>query len=1011
MSKVRKVYKKYERWVLLGLVILLLATFSITGATSCEDSGPRSVHNLGGTFLVAPGERAEISDEEFDADTVRWTALQNTLRVPSREFGREVLGSGGRNRFRRAWRHIIPYRAGLEAGYRAGPRQVSTAVEDLVGLAFMISGSRLPYSDVNFKKFLAENYSGSETRFREGIAEIVVKDQFLYPLVQSARYQVAYPEAYEAWKHERERVDLQSIALPAAPFADEVRSSEQTRLRIGELVLGMNRMVSTAASVRRVNAKVEAVKEQAGSYPAALKDIPNFNPAKDSWGTELRYTVEGDTFDVRSAGPDETFDTDDDITIETQRQIETHANLFDLGSKLRSRFTATKAWPKTIDELKEGAEEGQLPLLTDDVLDGWEQPFVYTPGAGADAAPTLASSGPDGQAGTADDLSVTLDAEHVHVGPGPALAVFATAERSDAWGNPMRIALARASPPVWAVSSAGPDGDLAAEDDNVTTGNDRELRSFYEGVKADHVEEPKREFETLFVHLPLVTDAAMKRLWEAYPQHRPTSETDLFEAWRAYRGDVFYKAENPADPEKGHGAQHARDIAPEATVTLVPSKDIFPADLSKAAKDDDPKDEDPKDDEPKDEDPKDDEPKDDEPKDDDPDADDRKTFTEKGWREILIRQQFFERLLNDILTRVRENQAAIKKAERQLASWERRKAAAPKPDEFNEDKPEVPSPITFESVLKDELGELVASGEELTPPAIQYWKTPKPMTRAEYEANPNFGTGLQYELNRLAADGDYNSVPAQLATRLTKVLVRRLAYTPERQKPFEEVKDAIFDGWVESQQMQRASDHLKALQKKIEAAEKEAGEDASDEAKAKAADDAIAAWAKEVGVEPVIERTGVFIGSEPPPAVELTDAMDADTKAAAARRNFLWRQGYASVKPLGAEGEAKGAAAGTFGRIVLTDPVKDDEGTGHAYLVRVAERTFPSKHEFSPRRYTQYLNQAVFGDRRSMMAGLSKSNGRYLQALARWFDDMAWLEKTFQLSTNKPLSEHDIKGR
>ena len=1000
MSRMRKVYKQYERWVLLGLVILLLATFSITGATSCQNDGPRSTTHLGGTYLVAPGERAELSDEEFDVLVARWATLQQALRTPSREFRREAFGSGGQSRHRATWRHQIPYAAGQAAGYRAGPRQVSTAAEELVGFALQFGGSRLPYSDVNYKKFLAENYRGSETRFREGVGEIVVKDQFLYPIIQSSRYQVPYPEAYEAWKQERERVDLQSIALPAAPFAEVVRKRETTRLSIGELEELMRRVVSTAASVRRVHAKVEAVKEQAGSYPKSLGDIPNFNPAKDPWDGELRYTLDGDATDIRSAGPDKAFDTADDITMETQRQLDTHANLLDLGGKLKSRHAAIKAWPKSIDELKEGAEGGQLPLLTADILDGWKQPFVYTPGADASAAPTLASIGPDGQAGTADDLTITLDPDHIVVAPAGGLTAALPAAPNDAWGKAMRVELARANPPVWQIVSAGPDGDPDAADDNVTTGNERELRAYFNTVRTDHVEEAKREFETLFVHLPLVSDAAMKRLWEAYPQHRPTDEEELFTSWRAYRGDVFYKAQEPGDAEHGHGAQHARDVAPEAKPTLVPSKELFPADLAKPdapAKDDEPKDDGAKDDESK--------------KDDDPDAEDRKTYREKGWREILIRQQFFERLLNDILKRVRESAAAVKKAEADLAAWEKKRDAAEDPTAFADPKPEVPAELTFESVLKDELGELVASGDELTPPAIQYWKTPKPMTRAEYEANPNFGTGLQYELNRLAADGDYNSVPAQLATRLTKVLVRRLAYTPQRQKEFEEVKDEIFDGWVERQQIQRARESLEELQKQIEEAEKALGDDASDDAKATASSDAIAAWAKKVGVEPIVERTGLFIGSVPPPAVEVTDAMDADTKAAVERRNFLWRQGYATVRAAEGENEAQGAVPGTFGRRVLTDPVQDEKGTGHAYLVRVAERQFPSKHEFSPRRYTQYLNEAVFGDRRRMMGGLSTLNGRYPQALARWFDDMTWLEDTFELSTNAPLVDFDQKPR
>ncbi|MDF1701670.1 MAG: hypothetical protein P1V36_10990, partial [Planctomycetota bacterium] len=678
---------------------------------------------------------------------------------------------------------------------------------------------------------------------------------------------------------------------------------------------------------------------------------------------------------------------------------------------------ATGAWPKTIEELKKGSGNDRLPPLTRDINDGWDRPFVYTPGADDKAAPTLASNGPDGDAGTADDVRITLDADEITVTPGPGLAAFTQSDLRDAWDRPLRVALRRAQPPTWRVTSGGADGDFATAEDNLVSGNARELEAFFSSLRSEYTEDAKRVFETLFVHLPLVTDAAMRRLWEAYPQFRPTDEEQLFQDWRAYRGDVFYKAEDPADPTSGHGAELVKEVAPEATATLVPAKDVFPAELSKP---DAPK----KDEEPKDG---------DDPKTDDadPDAEDRKVFLDKGWREIVIRQKFFEQLMNDVLTRVRDSAAAASKAQAALARWESAKettekaqkawdaewkgkeaeASQPRPADFADAKPEVPAELTLAGVLKDELGELVASGSDKTPAAIQYWKTPKPMTREEYEANANFGTGLQFELNRLKADGDYNSVPAQLFTRLTKVLVRRIAYQPQRQLEYDEVKDKVFDRWVERRQMIRAGDRLKNLQEALEKAASDLGDDATDEAKAKAAADALAAWSKAEGVEPVVETTGLFIGNTPPPAIEVTDAMDAATKAATERRNFVWRQGYATVKPVQSRQDTTSAEPGTFGRRVLMDPVRDEEGTGFAFLVRVAERQYPSKHEFSPRRYVEFLSQAVFGDRRQFTKNLRDQEGRYNQTLAHWFDDMEWMQAKFDLQTNSELNVLEKRTR
>ncbi|MDA1195863.1 MAG: hypothetical protein O2894_11845 [Planctomycetota bacterium] len=1026
MPRMKKLYRRYERWILLGLVVILLATFSITGAVNCEGPQGGTSWHMGGSYKVSPTEREEVDDADFDRIFARWTNFQEALRMPTREFRRSVMAMQPDETFKGAWAHYLAHQAAVAAGYRAGERQVTTAVEDLVGFALMFR-ARLPFSDVNFQKFLVDNYRGSQAEFREGVAQIVIKDQFLYPIVNAARYQVSYADAYEEWKAERERVNLQSIAIPAEPFGALARKEELSRESIGVREDLLRHIVGAAGTVRRIAARVQSEFEKTGAFPETLAGIRDFGVVPDPWGQDLRYTVADKAADVRSAGPDKAFDTADDITVDTQKQLDTHANLFDLATKIKARRVGTGAWPADLDEMLKSAGDGRLPGLPAPILDGWGRAFLFTTSAEADGKPALMSQGPDGETGTADDITTTISADEVLVGPGPALALYLEGENQDAWGRPLRVTLQRAQPPTWRVESAGGDGDFAATADNLTTGNQVEIAAFFKGVRGDYTEEARRAFETLFVHLPLVSDAAMKRLWEKYPQHRPTDEEALFQDWRAYRGDTFYKSEDPRDATDGYGAALAREVSPEATPTLVPAADVFPADLARpggAKKDDEPKDDEPKDDEPKDDEGKDDEGKDDEGKDDDPEASDRKEYTSKGWREVVIRQQFFERLLNDILTRCRASGDAVAKAQLALTGWELAKATrersiaaweatwAGKEDEatearpvaFEDPAPEVPAEVTFESVLADELGDLIASGDENTPAAIQYWKTPEPMTREAYEAKKDFGTGLQFELNRLKSDGEYNVVPAQLHARLTKALVRRIAYTPQRQLEYAEVKDKVFDRWVEGRQMERAADRLKSLQEAILKAESDLGSEADAAAKAAAAAEAIATWATAEGVTPVVENSGLYLGATPPPAVEITDAMDAATKARAERRNLIWRQGYGAVRPSRSRQDSVTAEAGSFGRQVLKDAVIDGKGTGHAYLVRVLDRVYPSKAEFSPRRYTEHLGQAVFGDRGQFARNLRDQEGRFNQSLARWLDDMEWMQAKFDLQTNSELN-------
>lgn len=1036
MSRARKFYKKYERHVLLGLVILLLATFSVTGALKCQGEGNQKTFQLGGSFQAAPTKRLEVDDTEFDRLFALYYNFQRAIRMPSREFREWVMGLRPPDSFKAAWGHLIGLGAAKEAGYRAGEHQVHNAVRDMVSFALMVR-ARMEYNDINYRQFLKENFSGSQIDFEDAVREVVIKDQFLKPLVDASRYQVPYPDAYEKWKSSRERVNLEFVALPAISFAETARLDERTRTEISRQDSVLKGVTSAAAQLNRVLARLEAVKKAPeGKYPESLEAMANSGPTPfkvgpDPWGEKLRYKLVDDTPDVRSAGPDMAFDTADDVTADTRKHLDTHSNAFELATKINQRRNAAGSWPATLADLLKSPGEERLPSLARPIKDGWDRDFEYTAAAG-DTPPSITSLGVDGAAGGGDDLTVVLDPDAVRVQVGEGLSAYVL-DAKDAWDRPLDIVLSRAQPPIWSISSSGVDGKTGSEEtnaDDLTTGNEAELKSFFATVQGDFRLEARRRFETVFVHLPLLADETLKTLWEKYPQHRPKDEEDLYKYWRSYRGpEYFYRVEDPRDSEEGHGAELARRIAPDLAAVLVPAKDIFPAVLE--AKDDG-KDGDK-----------------DEPKDrgaeGSPDGSDdaeeafRKEYAEKGWREIVIREQFVEALLNDILVRVRENRIAIKAAERKLASiekatkdyeakrkaWEERVKDLPEadrgpaPEAPKDEKPEVPAEITFESLLASEFAGVVAKDGEAG--GIQYWRTPELMTRSEWEANENFGTELQYTLNRLKEDGEYNGIPAQLHRRLTKVLVRRIEFKAEEQQNYDDVKEAVFERFIEKRQMDIAAKNLKRLQDAVMKAETELGEEPTPEARRAAATKAMEAWAERLG-RPVYwkSETGLFMGSEAPPSVEVEDDTPEAEARAIRQRNFIWRTGYATVRPTASRQDTVEAKPGTFGRRVLRDPlVKDrnpeivdgvpkpkDRGTGSVYLVRVKERVYPSKAEFSPRRYTVWLREEVYGpqEARRYEQSLRDLEGRYFQSLARYMDDMDWLQATFDLRTNSELN-------
>ena len=64
---------------------------------------------------------------------------------------------------------------------------------------------------------------------------------------------------------------------------------------------------------------ISLYKQQNGKLPAKLSDLGNVSPENgffpvDPWGTEIFYSTKGtNQFELRSAGPDKVFNTEDDI--------------------------------------------------------------------------------------------------------------------------------------------------------------------------------------------------------------------------------------------------------------------------------------------------------------------------------------------------------------------------------------------------------------------------------------------------------------------------------------------------------------------------------------------------------------------------------------------------------------------------------------------------------------------------------------------------------------------------
>lgn len=72
--------------------------------------------------------------------------------------------------------------------------------------------------------------------------------------------------------------------------------------------------------LRSIGLTTETFRQSYGRYPDKLEELTKLDSnihsfTVDEWGTPVRYTVSGDSFTVRSAGPDSKFGTTDDIIV------------------------------------------------------------------------------------------------------------------------------------------------------------------------------------------------------------------------------------------------------------------------------------------------------------------------------------------------------------------------------------------------------------------------------------------------------------------------------------------------------------------------------------------------------------------------------------------------------------------------------------------------------------------------------------------------------------------------
>jgi hypothetical protein len=1097
MARLWKSFKKFERTFLLGLTILLLASFVVIPALTrgCHQVGG-DAEDHGGSFEPTPGKTHKVSSDEF-VDVWRRYALNDrtghglywllgpTLRYagmtdPEKEDQAPEIAT---------WEHILLVEAAKDAGYRVGDEELRDGIQSAVSIILRRrmgrQGAELGFSQEWYDRIVHDMYGGAGTKadFEATVREVLLKDKYVTPLVDSLRAGLPRQEAYDQWKSKQERLALEYAVVQAAPFRAGVEPEEKTRETISEQETLINKVVAAGEGVRRLRGIVDQRKEQLKRWPKdeaellgkpetgthLLKEMP-----KDVWDVPFTYRLDGDKPVVQSAGPDGKPGTADDVGWSVPETLDALGKLGLVAQALLDWRTATGSWPATLADLEKSPPGkwtepvvgtsndpkvgeardllkkvtaaldawkkandkwparladlttppagGGAPAFTEVPKDPWGKELVYEPtrpwvqSAGPDgrpgnsddvrsifnvrtpplsskqtdswghdyvydaAAPALSSAGPDGTPGNADDLKAELSESRVAI-PAPAtFAPWILADEKDAWGNALKVRLRSPVPAAFEALSAGPDG-VAGNDDDVVGGNSQALGDYYSAHKFDYHVGLQREIEALWVRMARVSDEALTAAWAKLPQHHKKDEIEK-QAWDWFRSNSgehgYYKTEktrrdadgkavldanqkpivdpiDPADPEKGHGVKTDDDpggVAKGEKGWLVPAAADFgdmkdPPEKPLAA------------------------------------ADDPlwKTYVEKGWRRILLREFFFENLLKDALARASASQKTHDE-------WLEKKKKAEKAKEA---PPPEPPQVAFQTILS-ELSEF-QPGEDERKQGVRFVELfatakDKPLDRADLEKIPEFvHVSVSTMLTQLKKDGEYANIPTTVPDRDVRVALRNVrlhdARDPELTEPG--IREKVWPRWLDHRAMEKASAELERVRVGLKE-----GDDLG-----KAMETAAAArkFAYHMGRTGLVGPDVVRDLPVPPDATE-------DKKREIREQSFVRRRGPSAVRKEGTE-----TKVGTVAQRVLEDekstPDEKDK-TESAYLVRVAAREDPSPDEFGGRKYVEEIARKSY--RSGGQSAGPEAKALLMDQVEAFFVDFRKLASTFSLETRTDLT-------
>lgn len=109
-------------------------------------------------------------------------------------------------------------------------------------------------------------------------------------------------------------------SIPADTAArDALRPQGDSLMRVPEPGLGDNGSV-TLGRISILSNRIDEYARQRGVLPSQLDDLNSIDPSaaavfQDGWGASVQYRTRAETYEIRSSGPDQAFNSADDIVL------------------------------------------------------------------------------------------------------------------------------------------------------------------------------------------------------------------------------------------------------------------------------------------------------------------------------------------------------------------------------------------------------------------------------------------------------------------------------------------------------------------------------------------------------------------------------------------------------------------------------------------------------------------------------------------------------------------------